>query len=132
MTPQEHITTLIETFELYEDWADKYEYIIELGKQLPPMPEALKTEHSLIKGCQSKVWLVAQKQEGKIHFLADSDTIIAKGIIALLLYVFNDQPPETIKTISLDFIETIGLSEHLSPNRNNGLRSMIKTIQQVA
>ena len=126
------IKDIIETFELYDDWTDKYEYIIELGKKLTPMPEALKTEHSVVKGCQSKVWLVAQKNDDIVTFFADSDAIITKGIIGLLLEVFNNQAIETIKNTNLSFIEQIGLKEHLSPNRSNGLSAMIKTIQTIA
>ena len=132
MTPQEHITTIIETFELYEDWADKYEYIIELGKQLPPMPEALKTEHSLIKGCQSKVWLKGEQNEDKIIFTADSDAILTKGIIAILIRAFSNQSPKDILDANTDFIDEIGLKEHLSPTRANGLVSMIKQIKMYA
>ena len=109
---------------------EKYEYIIELGKELPMIDEQYKLEENLIKGCQSRVWLHAEKAEnGEMNFSADSDAIITKGIIALLLRVFNHQTPENIAKASIKFIDEIGLSEHLSPTRSNGLVSMVKQIK---
>lgn len=123
---------IIEEFSVFEDWMDKYEYIIELGKQLPIIQEKDKTESNLIKGCQSRVWLDSKIENGKITFSADSDAIITKGIISLLIRVYNNRTPEEIIESDFSFIETIGLKENLSPTRANGLLSMIKQIQSYA
>lgn len=123
---------IIATFSFFEDWTEKYEYIIDLGKSLKPIENHYKTEENEIKGCQSKVWLFAKKKEGKIHFLADGDAIITKGIIALLLEVFQGQSAQDILDSDMDFIDTIGLKEHLSPTRANGLLSMIRQIKLYA
>lgn len=123
---------LVEDFEMFEDWADKYEYIIGLGKDLEDLPEALKVEDHIVKGCQSQVWLVAELENGKVRFKADSDAIITKGIIALLVKVLDNQTPEQILNDDLSFIDKIGLKEHLSPNRSNGLVSMIKQMKTYA
>ncbi|MCB0456351.1 MAG: SufE family protein [Flavobacteriaceae bacterium] len=123
---------LIEEFSLFDDWLDKYEHIIELGKSLPLIEDTLKTDDKLIKGCQSKVWLHAEMKEGNIIFTADSDAIITKGIIAVLIRVFSNQTPEEIIQADTSFIDEIGLKEHLSPTRANGLVSMIKQMKLYA
>ncbi|MBK21407.1 MAG: Fe-S metabolism protein SufE [Flavobacteriales bacterium] len=123
---------LVEDFNLFEDWSDKYEYIISLGKELSAMKKEDKTEENLVKGCQSQVWLVAKEKNGNVFFEADSDAIISKGICALLVKVFNGQPASEIVKNNLDFIEKIGLKEHLSPNRSNGLVAMIKKMKAYA
>ena len=123
---------LIDEFSLFDDWMDKYEHIIELGKSLPLIDASLKTEEKLIKGCQSKVWLHAEMTDGKVVFTADSDAIITKGIIAVLVRVFSNQSPETIINADISFIDEIGLKEHLSPTRANGLVSMIKQMKLYA
>lgn len=123
---------LIEDFELFDDWADKYEYIISLGKELPSMDDADKVEDNIVKGCQSQVWLKAKQEGDKVVFEADSDAIITKGIIALLVKVFNGQEAKEIVNNDLAFIDQIGLKEHLSPNRSNGLVAMVKKMKTYA
>ena len=123
---------LIDEFSLFDDWMDKYEHLIELGKSLPLIDASLKTAEKLIKGCQSKVWLHAEMTDGKVVFTADSDAIITKGIIAVLVRVFSNQSPETIINADISFIDEIGLKEHLSPTRANGLVSMIKQMKLYA
>ena len=123
---------LVEDFNLFEDWSDKYEYIISLGKELSAMKKEDKTEENLVKGCQSQVWLVAKEKDGNVFFEADSDAIISKGICALLVKVFNGHPASEIVKNNLEFIERIGLKEHLSPNRSNGLVAMIKKMKAYA
>lgn len=120
---------LIDEFSMFEDWMQRYEYMIELGKSLPLIDENLKTDEKLIKGCQSKVWLHSQLKDGKVIFTADSDAIITKGIIAVLVRVFSNQQPQAILEANTDFIDEIGLKEHLSPTRANGLVSMIKQMK---
>ncbi|MCB0512197.1 MAG: SufE family protein [Bacteroidetes bacterium] len=120
---------IIDDFSIYEDWMDKYEYLIDFGKSLSTLDEKYKTEETRINGCQSKVWLHAEKQADKVVFLADSDAIITKGIIGLLIKVLSGHTPEEIAESDLYFIEKIGLKEHLSPTRANGLVSMIKKIK---
>lgn len=123
---------IIDEFSFFEDWTERYEYLIALGKNLPLIDEPHKTDDNLISGCQSKVWLFAEKKDDKIIYTADSDAILTKGIVALLLRVFSHQTPETILETTPDFIEKIGLQEHLSPTRANGLLSMIKQIKLYA
>ena len=123
---------VIDEFLLFDDWMQKYEYMIDLGKSLPLINEKNKTDDRLIKGCQSKVWLDAQLKNGKINYTADSDAIITKGIIAILLRVFSNQTPDAILSANTDFIDEIGLKEHLSPTRANGLVSMIKQLKNYA
>lgn len=123
---------LIEDFDLFDDWADKYEYLISLGKDLPSMNEEKKIEENIVKGCQSQVWLTAEAKDGNVFFEADSDAIITKGIIALLVKVFNGQPAGDIVNNNLSFIDQIGLKDHLSPNRSNGLVAMIKKMKAYA
>lgn len=121
---------IIDEFDFFDDWTERYEYIINLGKELPLIEEQYKTEENLIKGCQSRVWLHAHKDgNGNVAFTADSDAILTKGIIALMIRVFSGQTPKDILEADTDFIEKIGLKEHLSPTRANGLVSMIKQIK---
>ena len=116
---------IIEEFALFDEWMDKYEHLISLGKDLPVIDEANKTEENLIKGCQSRVWLHAKLINEKVVFTADSDAIITKGIVALMVRVFSNQTPEAIATSDVSFIDEIGLKEHLSPTRSNGLLAMV-------
>jgi len=120
---------IIEEFNLFDDWMERYEYLIDLGKSLNPIDVKYKTEDNLIKGCQSKVWLHADFKNNKVFFTAASDAILTKGIIALLLQVFSNKTPQEILEANTDFIDEIGLKEHLSPTRANGLVSMVKQIK---
>lgn len=120
---------LVDEFALFDDWMQRYEHIIEMGKSLPMIEEQYKTEDRLIKGCQSKVWLHSKLIDGKVVFTADSDAIITKGIIAILVRAFSNQRPEDILNANTDFIDEIGLKEHLSPTRANGLVSMVKQMK---
>ena len=132
MTIKETQNEIVEEFALFDEWMDKYEHIIELGKDLPLIDEKFKTEENLIKGCQSRVWLHAELIDEKIIFTADSDAIITKGIIALMIRVFSNHSPKEITESDLFFIDQIGLREHLSPTRSNGLVSMVKQIKMYA
>lgn len=132
MTIQETQQEIVEEFALFDEWMEKYEHIIELGKDLPLIDEQYKTDENLIKGCQSKVWLHAALKDGKIIFTADSDAIITKGIVGLVIRVFSDHTPQEIIDADLFFIDQIGLQEHLSPTRSNGLLSMLKQIRMYA
>ncbi len=132
MTIQETQEEIIEDFALFEDWMDKYEHIIEIGKDLPLIEEKYKIEENLIKGCQSRVWLHAELVDGKLIFTADSDAIITKGIVGLVIQVFSNHTPKEIIDADLFFINKIGLQEHLSPTRSNGLLAMIKQIRMYA
>lgn len=123
---------IIEEFDMFDDWMQRYEYMIELGKSLPLIEPKFKTDENLIKGCQSKVWVHAILKDNKITFTADSDAIITKGIVAILIRVFSNQHPNDILAANTDFIDEIGLKEHLSPTRANGLVSMIKQIKLYA
>jgi cysteine desulfuration protein SufE len=123
---------IIDEFNVYDDWMDKYEYIIELGKELPIIEEKDKTDDKLIKGCQSRVWLHGANENGKIIYTADSDAIITKGIIGLLIRVMSNQNAEDIVRAELNFIPEIGLQEHLSPTRANGLVSMVQQMKLFA
>ena len=129
MTIENLQQNLIQDFSFFEDWTQRYEYMIELSKGLEKMDVQMKNDKNIIKGCQSKVWLHAELNEGKIKFLADSEAIITRGIIAILLTIFNNRTPQEIIESDTNFIEKIGLKEHLSPNRANGLYSMIKQIK---
>lgn len=131
-TLEEKKQSLIDDFSMYDDWLDKYEYLIELGKSLKSYPEELKTEDKLIEGCQSRVWLDWKMEDGKIYFIADSDAIITKGIISLLVGVYSGRTPKEIAEDDFSFIEQLGLKENLSPTRSNGLVSMIATIKDAA
>lgn len=123
---------VVDSFNVYDEWLDKYEYLIDLGKNLAPYPDSSKTDDRLIKGCQSRVWLDYQMKDGKLWFTADSDAIITKGIISLLVSIYSGRTPEEIASSDFSFIEKIGLKENLSPTRANGLASMIATIKAVA
>ncbi len=123
---------LISEFEMFDDWMDKYNYIIELGKELPMIDPQYKTPEYLIDGCQSQVWLHADLQDGKVLFTADSDAIITKGIVNLLIRVLSGRTPQEIIDNDLSYLDAIGLKEHLSPTRSNGLASMIKQIKMYA
>lgn len=129
MTIQEKQKELIEEFEFLEDWEQKYEYIIDLGKELKALPEEKKTEENLIKGCQSKVWLDAAFKEGKLFFEADSDGILPKGIVSMLVRIYSGHTTQEILDSDFDFIAQIGLQEFLSPSRANGLMAMTKQIK---
>lgn len=132
MTLNEAQDRIIEDFSVFSDWMDRYQQLIELGKDLPPIDEKKRTESYLIKGCQSKVWLDAELKDGKIYFSADSDAIITKGIVALLIQVLNERTPQEILDGDLYFIDKIGLKENLSPTRSNGLVSMVKQMRLFA
>ncbi len=132
MSLQEKKNQVIEDFSMYDEWLDKYEYLIELGKGLEGYPEEKKTEEHLIKGCQSRVWLDCSLRDGKLYFSADSDAIITKGIISLLIGVYSGEAAEEIAADDFGFIEEIGLKENLSPTRAGGLVSMIASIKKAA
>jgi cysteine desulfuration protein SufE len=132
MTIKEIQQEIVDEFSMFDDWMQRYEYIIELGKNLPLIEEEFKTEDNIIKGCQSKVWLKGIQDDSKIIFTADSDAILTKGIIAILIRVFSNQKAIDILNADMDFIDEIGLKEHLSPTRANGLVSMIKNIKMYA
>lgn len=123
---------VIEQFSDYEDWMDKYQLLIDLGNEQKPLNEQYKTEKNLIDGCQSRVWLQADLIDGKVHFQAESDALIVKGIVALLISVLSDHTPDEILNANLHFIEDIGLTEHLSPTRSNGLLAMLKQMKLYA
>jgi cysteine desulfuration protein SufE len=123
---------IVDEFSMFDDWMERYEYIIELGKKLPIIKEEFKTEDNIIKGCQSKVWLKGEQNSDVIVFTADSDAILTKGIIAILIRTFSNQKAADILAADMDFIDEIGLKEHLSPTRANGLVSMIKNIKMYA
>ena len=132
MTIEEIQKEIIEDFDLFEDWMQRYEFIIDTGKSLPLISDQNKSDENLIKGCQSKVWLHADYENGKLIFSADSDAILTKGIISLLLRVYSQQTPKDILEADPFFIDEIGLKEHLSPTRANGLLSMVKQIKLLA
>jgi cysteine desulfuration protein SufE len=132
MSIQEIQNEIVDEFSMFDDWMQRYEYIIDLGKALPLIDEVYKTEDNIIKGCQSKVWVHAEEKDGKIVFTADSDAILTKGIIAILIRAFSNQKATDILEANTDFIDQIGLKEHLSPTRANGLVSMIKQIKMYA
>ncbi|CEN35112.1 SufE family protein [Capnocytophaga cynodegmi] len=132
MSIQQIQNEIVEEFSFFDDWMQRYEYLIELGKSLPLIDDTYKTDDYTIKGCQSKVWLFANLQDGKVVYTADSDAIITKGIVALLIRVFSNQKPEDIVKANTAFIDQIGLKEHLSPTRANGLVSMIEQMKQYA
>jgi cysteine desulfuration protein SufE len=132
MTIKEIQEEIIDEFSMFDDWMDRYEYLIELGKSLPIIDEQFKLDENLIKGCQSKVWLYSELEDDRVKFSADSDAILTKGIAALLLRVYSGQKPGDILTAETSFIDEVGLKEHLSPTRANGLVSMIKQIKMYA
>ena len=120
---------IVEEFAFFDDWMQKYEYLIELGEALPLIEDVFKTDEYTIKGCQAQVWLRSELEDGLVHFKADSDAMITKGLVALLVRVLNEQPPEAVASADLDFLNQIGMKEHLSPTRKNGLDAMIKQIR---
>ncbi|EIJ38446.1 SufE family protein [Galbibacter orientalis] len=132
MTIQEIQNDIVDEFSMFDDWMQRYEYMIELGKSLPLIDDTYKTDDNIIKGCQSKVWVHAELVDDKLVFTADSDAIITKGIIAILVRAFSNQRPKDIMEANTDFIDEIGLKEHLSPTRANGLVSMIKQLKMYA
>jgi cysteine desulfuration protein SufE len=132
MTINESQDEIIEEFELFDDWADKYEYIIDLGKKLKGFPEEQKTEDNIIKGCQSRVWLNARKDEERLIFEADSEAIIVKGLVNMLIRVLSGHTPQEIAKADLYFMEKIGMSQHLAQTRSNGLASMVKQMKNYA
>jgi len=132
MTIQEKANEVVEEFEMFDNWLDKYDYIIELGKELEGLSDEYKTSKYLISGCQSQVWLTSEYKDGKVYFKADSDAIITKGIVYLLIRVLSGHKPSEILDYDLTFLEKIGLKSHLSPTRSNGLNSMIKQIRLYA
>ena len=132
MTIQEISEQIVEEFSMFDEWLDKYEYLIETGRQMPPIAEEAKTADNLIQGCQSRVWLDCREEDGKLRFTADSDAVITKGIISLLIRVFDGQKPEDIVAADLSFIDRIGLRDNLSPTRANGLVAMITKIKAYA
>lgn len=124
---------LFENFSFFEDWEEKYQYVIDLGRNLEPLDEKYKTDEWLVKGCQSQVWLVAQYQNNHFHFFGDSDAILVKGIIAIVLLIYNDKTPQEIKNVDVEKIfAKIGLEENLTPSRRNGMMSMIEKIRHYA
>lgn len=129
MNIQEIENEVVEEFEMFEDWMQRYEHLIDLGKSMPMIEEKYKTEDKLIKGCQSQVWMHSELKDGKIFYTADSDAIITKGMVALMIRVLSNHTPQEIIDSKLDFIEKIGLTKHLSPTRSNGLLSMIKQMK---
>ena len=132
MTIQEIQAEIIDEFSMFDDWEERYQFMIDLGKSLPIIKEEYKTDDNIIKGCQSKVWLKGEQKDNKIVFTADSDAILTKGIIAILIRTFSNQKPADILEADLKFIDEIGLKEHLSATRANGLVSMIKNIKMYA
>ena len=132
MTIAEITEQIVEEFSVFDEWLDKYEYLIETGRQLPAIDEEAKIADNLIEGCQSRVWLDCKERDGRLWFTADSDAVITKGIISLLIRVFDGQKPEDIVAADLSFIDRIGLRDNLSPTRANGLHSMITKIKAYA
>ncbi|HWK04325.1 MAG TPA: SufE family protein [Puia sp.] len=132
MTIKEQQDEIIADFELFGDWMDKYEYIIQLGKDLPLIDAQYKVDENLIRGCQSRVWLHADYKDGRLFFTADSDAVITKGLVSLVILVLSGHSPKEIADADLYFIDAIGLSSHLSPTRSNGLLSMVKQIKLYA
>ena len=132
MTIKEIQEEIIDEFDMFEDWMERYEHLIELGKSLPMIDKQYKVDENIIKGCQSKVWLHSELNGNKISYTADSDAILTKGLVALLLRVFTNQTPQDILAANTHFIDEIGLKEHLSPTRANGLVSMLKQIKLYA
>jgi cysteine desulfuration protein SufE len=132
MTIPELQEQVVSEFSLFDDWMDKYNYLIEIGRSIPIIDESYKTDQYVITGCQSKVWLHAETRDGKIFFSADSDAVITKGIVNLLIRVLSGHTPDEILNADMDFIDKVGLREHLSPTRSNGLTSMVKQMKLYA
>ncbi len=132
MMLQGNITELVEDFALFDDWEERYRYLIDLGRKLPPMDEALKTDENMVRGCTSRVWMVGRVEEGKLFFVADSDAHIVRGLIALLSMAYNGKTLEEIRNIDIDAaFKEIGLDQHLSPNRRNGFFAMVERIKAI-
>lgn len=130
---QHNITELAENFAFFDDWEGRYRYLIDLGRELPAMDSALKTDETLVQGCTSRVWMVANTKDGKFHFTADSDAHIVRGLIALLMVAFQDKPVKEVAGIDIEKIfKEIGLDEHLSPSRRNGFYAMVERIRELA
>lgn len=129
---EEKENEVIEEFSIFDDWMDKYQYLIELGQELDPLEESEKNEQSLISGCQSKVWIVSEVKDGRLYFRADSDAIIVKGIVAMLMKVVSGSKIDELKECDFSFVSKIGLREHLSPTRSNGVLAMIERIKATA
>lgn len=125
-------TEIIEEFELFDTWEEKYEYIIDMGKKLQPLEEVYKKEENIIKGCQSTVWLVAEEKEGNVFFRADSEAVIVKGLVSMLIRVLSGHPPDEILGAQLEFIDRIGMKNHLAQTRSNGLAAMVKQMKSYA
>lgn len=125
-------TEIVEDFALFDSWDDKYEYIIDLGKKLPPLPDEFKKDENKVKGCQSTVWLVADYRDGKVFFQAESDAVIVKGLISMLIRVLSGHSPEEILAAKMDFINKIGMTSHLAQTRSNGLLAMVKQMKHYA
>jgi cysteine desulfuration protein SufE len=132
MTLSQAQQEVVDEFAMFSDWQDRYEHLIELGKDLPLIAPEKKTDENIVRGCQSRVWLSATFDNGRVHYTADSDAIITKGIVALLVRVLNDRTPQEILNTPLTFIDTVGLREHLSPNRSNGLVAMLDQMKRYA
>lgn len=132
MSVEEVEKQVVVEFEIFDDWLDRYNYLIEMGKSLPMIDQKNKIDSNLINGCQSRVWLHSEYQNSRVHFTADSDAVITRGIISLLIRVLSDRTPDEIIQSRLDFIDAIGLTQHLSPSRSNGLASMIKQMKMYA
>lgn len=132
MTLKERENEIIDEFSMYEDWMDRYQYLIELGQELESLKEEEKNDETLIRGCQSQVWIVSEKREGKIYFRGESDAIIVKGIVAMLMKVVSGCTIEEVRGCDFSFVEEIGLREHLSPTRSNGVVAMIERIKRLA
>ena len=132
MTIQEISRQIIDEFSVFDEWLDKYAYLIDLGKECPVIDERDKTDQNLIRGCQSRVWLSCEQRDGRLFFRADSDAVITRGIISLLIRALDGQSPQDILDADLSFIDAIGLKEHLSPTRSNGLTSMVKQMRMYA
>ena len=132
MSIEEIEQEIIEEFEIFDDWMGKYEFLIDMGKSLPMIEEKYKTDDKLIKGCQSRVWMHSELKDGKVIFTADSDAIITKGMVALMVRVLSNHSPDEIINAKLEFVDKIGLIQHLSPTRSNGLVSMIKQMKMDA
>lgn len=132
MTLQERQEQIVEEFSIFDDWMDRYQYLVDLGNQLEPMPETDMNDQNLIQGCQSRVWLTSEYKDGKVLFNGASDAVIVKGIVSLLIRVLSDSTPDEILNSDLYFIDEIGLKEHLSPTRSNGLTAMVKQMKLYA
>lgn len=132
MTPQDAQAELIEEFDMFDNWMDRYQYIIDMGKQLPAFPDEWKSAETKIEGCQSNVWMHHRMEDGRLHFDATSDAAIVSGLIAVLLRIYNDRLPDEIVATKPRFLEDLGLDKHLSPTRSNGLHAMLGRIYQVA